>query len=127
MKHFSLEEYQKNPSRKVITRDCRNARILCTDRISYDYPVVALVQENGNERMYSYTKDGFTLDDQQALADCAQKLAAREIPVVISNHDTELTQILYAKAKITSFNVQRFISSNAKNRNAAAELIALYD
>ena len=75
----------------------------------------------------SYTKDGFTLDDQQALADCAQKLAAREIPVVISNHDTELTQILYAKAKITSFNVQRFISSNAKNRNAAAELVALYD
>ena len=75
----------------------------------------------------SYTKDGFTLDDQQALADCAQKLAARGIPVVISNHDTELTQLLYAKAKITSFNVQRFISSNINNRNAAAELIALYD
>lgn len=65
MKHFSLEEYQKNPSRKIITRDCRNARILCTDRISYDYPVVALVQENGNERMYSYTKDGLWFENAQ--------------------------------------------------------------
>lgn len=75
----------------------------------------------------SYTKQGFTLSDQQALADHAQKLVARGIPVVISNHDTEQTQLLYAKARIISFNVQRFISSNTKNRHKAAELIALYE
>jgi len=74
----------------------------------------------------SYTKDGFTLDDQQALADCAKKLIDRGVPVVISNHDTEFTQSIYSEAKITSFDVQRFISSDASNRNKAAELLALY-
>ena len=31
MKQFNLEEYLKNPSRKVITRDGREARIICTE------------------------------------------------------------------------------------------------
>ena len=31
MKQFNLEEYLKNPSRKVITRDGREARINCTE------------------------------------------------------------------------------------------------
>jgi len=53
----------------------------------------------------SYTKDGFTLNDKQALADCAKKLIGRDIPVVISNHKTESTQSLYSKAKIISFEV----------------------
>ena len=53
----------------------------------------------------SYTKDGFKLDVQQALADYAKMLIARGISVVISNHDTELTRSLYADAKITSFGI----------------------
>ena len=32
MKQFTVEEYQKNPNRKVITRDCRDVRIICTNR-----------------------------------------------------------------------------------------------
>ena len=43
MKQFNLEEYLKNPSRKVITRDGRPVRIICTDRESgRNRPVVAL-------------------------------------------------------------------------------------
>ena len=43
MKPFNLEEYLKNPSRKVITRDGRPVRIICTDRESgRNQPVVAL-------------------------------------------------------------------------------------
>ena len=74
----------------------------------------------------SYTKDGFTLEDQQALAEYAKKLIARGVPVVISNHDTEFTQSIYSEAKIICFDVQRFISRDANNRNKAAELLALY-
>lgn len=74
----------------------------------------------------SYTQDGFTLADQQALADCAKRLTVRGIPVVISNHDTAFTRSIYAEAKITSFEVQRFISRDANNRNKAAELLACY-
>ena len=47
MKQFSLEEYLKGPSRKVVTRDGRPVRIICTDRIGGgDRPVVALYQSS---------------------------------------------------------------------------------
>ena len=43
MKQFSLEEYLKNPSRKVITRDGRPVRIVCTDmKGGGNQPIVAL-------------------------------------------------------------------------------------
>ena len=43
MKQFSLDEYLKDPSRKVVTRDGRPVRIVCTDRKGDgDHPVVAL-------------------------------------------------------------------------------------
>ena len=59
MKQFNLEEYLKNPSRKVITRDGRKARIICTDAKN-DYPIVALIETpNGKERQpCGYKKDG---------------------------------------------------------------------
>ena len=58
MKRFSLDEYLKNPSKKVVTRDGGNVRIVCTDVKSEIYPVLALV-DNGNEEIPTrYTKDG---------------------------------------------------------------------
>ena len=43
MKQFNLKEYLANPSRKVVTRDGRPVRIVCTDRKGGgDQPVVAL-------------------------------------------------------------------------------------
>lgn len=58
MKQFNLEEYLKNPERKIVTRDGCKARVICTDRNSDDYIVIALVQEQLNENIYSYTKKG---------------------------------------------------------------------
>ena len=61
MEQFSLEKYLANPSRKVVTRDGRNARIVSTDRRYENYPIVALVQISDNyinEEVYTYTKDG---------------------------------------------------------------------
>ena len=58
MKPFNLEEYLKNPSRKVITRDGRKVtRILCTDAKG-KYPIIALIWIHGEERVYSFTKNG---------------------------------------------------------------------
>lgn len=42
MKQFNLEEYLKNPSRKVVTRDGSKVRIICTDKKG-DCPIVALI------------------------------------------------------------------------------------
>ena len=58
MKAFSLEEYLKNPSKKVVTRGNRTVkRILCTDARG-DYPIVALVDCGSYDNSFSYTKDG---------------------------------------------------------------------
>lgn len=56
---FNLKEYLKNPSRKVVTRDGRNVRIICTDKRG-DYPVVALIgiQDNGDESLDAFTENG---------------------------------------------------------------------
>ena len=71
MKQFNLEEYLKNPSRKVVTRNGRKVtRILCTDARGR-YPIVALVKalDNDNESSFSYTKDGHFDPDEEHIYD----------------------------------------------------------
>ena len=58
MKQFSLEEYLANHSKKVVTRDGRNVRIICTDRVAKEYKLVALVMKNDTECMCAYNTNG---------------------------------------------------------------------
>ena len=55
MKEFNLEEYLKNPSQKVVTRDGREVRIICTNKKG-EQPIVTLVTTNEKEdvRIYYY-------------------------------------------------------------------------
>ena len=68
MEQFSLEKYLKDPDRKVVTRDGRDVRIVCTDRKKTAHsPVFALVSteslgvlrfmyyENGRISIYKET------------------------------------------------------------------------
>ena len=55
MKQFNLEEYLKNHSKKVITRSGNEVRIVCTNRLDKNYPVLALVRNEDSEICYSYT------------------------------------------------------------------------
>ena len=59
MKQFNLEEYLKNPNKKVVTRDGRSARIVCVDAKG-EYPVVAMVLslDGTLETPHNYTKNG---------------------------------------------------------------------
>ena len=59
MKQFILEEYLADPLKKVVTRDGRPVRIICTDARG-EYPIIALVEyyDGNNDNIYSYTKDG---------------------------------------------------------------------
>ena len=65
MKPFNLEEYLKDPSKKVVTRDGRSVRIICTDRKHSRYPIVALVENKltEEENIVCYTKEGKVFDD----------------------------------------------------------------
>ena len=55
MKPFSLEEYNKNPNQKVVTRDGRNVTIHCTN---YDSNSPIIAQIEGAHSSNSFTKEG---------------------------------------------------------------------
>ena len=59
MKQFNLKEYLKDPNKKVVTRDGRNVRIVCTDRKGTEYSVAALcTMSSGSEDCYFYLPNG---------------------------------------------------------------------
>ena len=50
MKQFNLEEYLANPSKKIVTREGKPARIICTDAKFEKYQVLALItKKDGQE------------------------------------------------------------------------------
>lgn len=60
MKQFSLEKYLANPERKIVTREGKRVRIICTDRAgSTTKPVVALITlPNGDENVKTFWANG---------------------------------------------------------------------
>ena len=58
MKQFTLEEYLKNPSRKIITRDGREIKILYTEA-NHEYSIIALItNEDGIQFPRAFNKNG---------------------------------------------------------------------
>lgn len=70
MKEFNLEEYLKNPSQKVVTRDGRAVRIICTDAKG-DETLIALVYNKvrDEENVYTYNRDGYFYGDNDSCLD----------------------------------------------------------
>ena len=62
MKEFNLQEYLTNPSQKVMTRDGRKARIVCTD-MKNEQPILALITEGNREDIYFYSQNGVWCND----------------------------------------------------------------
>jgi len=71
----------------------------------------------------SYATQGFSLDDQAQLAKLARESKAA---VLLSNHDTTLTQELYRDAECDKIFVSRTISSKSTDRKPVAELFAFF-
>ena len=95
------------------------------DVIYCDPPYVPL---SSSANFTSYSKGGFNMKEQQQLADLANEISVKGIPMLISNHNTSFTRKAYDKAnKITKFHVQRFISCKGKKRGTAGELLALFE
>ena len=65
MKQFNLDEYLKNPSKKIITRDGNSVRILCTDAKG-NFPIIALVEiHNGAENVLRLEENGHFYNDTE--------------------------------------------------------------
>lgn len=59
MRQFDLDKYLKNPNRKIVTRDGRSVRIVCTDMIGTSYSVLAICRiDPTHDSCYSYTTTG---------------------------------------------------------------------
>ncbi|MFP1724107.1 adenine-specific DNA-methyltransferase [Lonsdalea quercina] len=76
----------------------------------------------------AYHTNNFNHDDQRGLAQLAEQLSAEsQIPVLISNHDTELTREWYQSASsLYVVKARRTISRNIAGRSKVNELLALY-
>ena len=79
MKEFNLTEYLKNPSQKVVTRDGRAVRIICTDAKG-DEPIIALVYNNirEEENVYTYNREGIFYKDNDSCLDLFFTTTKRE-------------------------------------------------
>lgn len=63
MEQFSLKKYLKNPDRKVVTRDGRDVRIICTDRKG-KCPIVGLVKaDDDSEILISIRENGCEMNE----------------------------------------------------------------
>ena len=59
MKQFNLQEYLAHPERKVVTRDGRPVRIICTDSDAEGGPIVAIVtMDDEKKRVLNYYENG---------------------------------------------------------------------
>lgn len=60
MEQFSLEKYLANPERKIVTRDRREVRIICTDMRGSNLPILGLVKnpETLEEKLVLYNSEG---------------------------------------------------------------------
>lgn len=73
----------------------------------------------------SYTGDGFTADDQRALADLVRTLADRGCAVVLSNSDTPFIRSLYRGLRIDRVRCPRAINSDPSRRGDVDEVLVL--
>lgn len=70
MKRFSLQEYLANPLQKIVTRDGKPVRILCTDAKG-DYPIVGLIYYHDEREVpENYTENGSCyIDNDESSSD----------------------------------------------------------
>ena len=90
MKQFELYEYLKNPSRRVVTMDGREVRIICTDRLG-EFPIIGLVMTDKVEKVMSYTNSGCTLREAPSECDLVFAPERKEGWVNVYQQDNRLS------------------------------------
>ncbi|MFN7095989.1 MAG: Dam family site-specific DNA-(adenine-N6)-methyltransferase [Gammaproteobacteria bacterium] len=128
--YFPLHEMQ------IFHQKAQHAEFICSDfeaimksarkgdHVYCDPPYVPL---SASSNFTKYSGNDFNLVHHELLAHTARQLATRNIPVLLSNHDTELTRELYQGAEMIYFPVRRFISQAANKRIEVSEVLALFD
>ncbi|MDF1646415.1 MAG: Dam family site-specific DNA-(adenine-N6)-methyltransferase [Legionellaceae bacterium] len=117
--------YQKSQTAQFLKADFEKTLLDAQsgDIVYCDPPYAPLSKTS---QFTAYTRQKFGEPEQVRLANIAKDIANKNIPVIISNHDTPFTRDLYQGAHITSFPVRRNISCKGAQRIAVHELIAVF-
>ena len=101
MKQFNLEEYFKNPSKKIVTRDGMPVRIICTDRKDLDAPIVALVDygTTEGERVLYYTKEGKVYTDDSLVSNADLFFATKKHEGWVNIYPGPITRVVIYKSE----------------------------
>ena len=112
----------------------KNARIKCCDFeetcnpaskgdfVFFDSPYAPL-KDNSFE---SYTKEGFSLENHQRLAELFRRLSDKGVYCMLTNHNTDLINELYKEFNIKIIQVKRMINSDASKRTGEEVIVTNY-
>lgn len=82
------------------------------DFVFFDSPYAPIKADS----FESYTKEGFSYDEHIRLAELYKKLSDKGVYCMLTNHNTQLINDLYADFNIEVVQVRRFINSDASKR-----------
>ncbi len=118
----AVSEYLRRADIKIVCRDYKET-LEEAKRGDFVYldPPYAPVSETS--RFTKYTGEGFSLKDQEELAEVFRELDRRGCYVMLSNSDTEFVRKLYRGYIIERVSANRFINCVAKKRKNHTELI----
>lgn len=94
------------------------------DVVYFDPPYFPTTQ---TANFTDYAKEGFTLSQQQELANIAIELASNGVRVLISNHNVPIAREMYIGATFYEIEVSRNISAKGSSRKKAHEIIAVWN
>jgi DNA adenine methylase len=101
------------------------SEVFSGDLIYCDPPY--LPEQHKNGVFTTYSGNEFTFENHITLVELAQQCQQMGIPVLISNHSSEITKELYQKAtQIIEFPVSRSMGRYENSKNSALELLAIY-
>ena len=96
MKEFNLDEFKKNLSQKIVTRNGRSVKIVCTDAKN-EFPIVALVTNDDKEVLMDYNNNGKVSPDEMTDLDLFFAPTKREgwINIFKNNNGTYTSISIY--------------------------------
>ena len=96
MKQFNLQEYLANPSQKVITRNGKEVRIICTNAKN-DFPIIALISIDDKETLMDYNNNGELSPDEMTDFDLFFAPTKKEgwVNIFRGNNGTYITSYIY--------------------------------
>ena len=108
---------------KIIHGDYKKAVLKAkkNDLVYFDPPYIPLSETSS---FAAYAKSGFSLNEQQELAELISILTSKGVYVILSNSDTPMTRKIFNKGlKLRTIEVRRSISAQSSGRITVTEII----